>query len=113
MNTSAPVAPADTIKDTMKRAGCPLSIDQQMVLAGSLAVYDEKDHIQDQLCARIEELQADKDELIRQLDQVEAENARMRDAIRRARIYAGDNLPAAPGLTVVGMLEDALREGAR
>lgn len=69
--------------------------------------------INDMLCQRNEELEREKAALAEQLDQAETENARMRDAVRRARIYAGDNLPAATGLTVVGMLEGALKEGAR
>ncbi len=36
----------------------------------------------------------------------------MRADIRRARLFAGDNLPAASGLTLITMLEKALRGGA-
>lgn len=36
------------------------------------------------------------------------ENQRLRNAMLRARIYAGDNLPASKGLTIVAMLEKAL-----
>ena len=35
---------------------------------------------------------------------------RMRDEIRQARIWAGDNLPASSGLTLIVMLEKALKE---
>ena len=35
---------------------------------------------------------------------------RLRDEVHKVRIYAGDNLPAAPGLVVVDMLEKALKE---
>lgn len=72
---------ADSIKAAMKRAGCPLTVDQQMVLAGSLAVYTERDHIQDQLCARIEELEHDKAMLVAQLDQVELERDARREEV--------------------------------
>jgi len=86
MTANTPATPADTIKATMKRAGCPLSIDQQMVLAGSLAVYTDKDdHVQNQLCQRIDELQADKDELIRQLDDSEREIAELRRQLATMR----------------------------
>ncbi len=75
--------------------------------------HDINPNIEDQLCARIDELSAEKETLAEQLDGYEAENARIRDAVRRARVYAGTNLPAAPGLTLVSMLENAMKEGAR
>lgn len=40
------------------------------------------------------------------------ENIRLREGIEKARIYAGDNLPAAVGLSIVAMLEKALTGGA-
>lgn len=36
--------------------------------------------------------------------------AHLRSEVKRARIYAGENLPAAPGLVLVHMLEKALKE---
>ena len=54
------------------------------------------DAIREQLAAKVVEL--------------EAENARLREGIKAARIYAGDNLPAASGLVVVSKLEKALKE---
>ncbi|QJQ93956.1 MULTISPECIES: hypothetical protein [Halomonadaceae] len=77
MNSHAEIAtPSDMIKNTMKRAGCPLSIDQQMVLAGSVAVFGGKDdHVNEQLCQRIEELEHEKTTLNSMLDAAEKELA--------------------------------------
>ncbi len=74
---------------------------------------DVETTIECQLCARIDDLEREKEALAEQLDKAEGESARMRDAVRRARVYAGTNLPAGPGLTVVSMLENAMKEGAR
>ncbi len=71
------------------------------------------DDTYEQLAARNADLEREKEALAEQLDGYEAENARIRKAVRRARVYAGTNLPAAPGLTVVSMLENAMKEGAR
>nr|WP_299241489.1 hypothetical protein [uncultured Halomonas sp.] len=43
------------------------------------------------------------------LERAEEEIERLRLAIRSTRLYAGEHLPAAVGLTVVNMLEQALR----
>ena len=45
-----------------------------------------------------------------ELERVKADNERLRRGIKRAMLYAGDNLPANTGLTIVGLLEDALKE---
>ncbi len=74
---------------------------------------DIETSVECQLCARIDELEVEKATLAEQLDGYEAENARIRKAVRRARVYAGTNLPAGTGLTVVSMLENAMKEGAR
>lgn len=62
----------------------------------------EADHLKDQLCQRIDELEAEKLALI-------DENTLLRDGITRARLYAGESLPAGTGLTLVTMLERVLR----
>lgn len=50
---------------------------------------------------RIEQLQ-------RRVEELEQAYVQLSRAVRRARIYAGDNLPADKGLTMVAMLEKAL-----
>tara|TARA_B100000700_G_scaffold189815_1_gene209237 strand:+ start:76603 stop:76848 length:246 start_codon:yes stop_codon:yes gene_type:complete len=39
-----------------------------------------------------------------------AENDRLRSAIRKARLYAGEHLPAGAGTGIVHILESALKE---
>ncbi|MBB3192087.1 hypothetical protein [Halomonas cerina] len=51
-------------------------------------------------------------QILGELHEQEARLDRLTGAVQQARLYAGDNLPAAPGLTIVSMLERALREDA-
>lgn len=55
----------------------------------------------DQLAQRNAELEEDKAQL---LDEI----GRLRQGITRARLFAGEHLPAREGLTVVHMLETTL-----
>ncbi|MFG6139466.1 hypothetical protein [Halomonas sp. B23F22_10] len=41
-----------------------------------------------------------------------AENDRLRGAMAKARLYAGEHLPAAAGTGIVHILESALKEAA-
>lgn len=43
---------------------------------------------------------------------VRREFDRMREGIKKARLYAGDNLPAGTGLSIIEMLEKSLKGGA-
>lgn len=45
-----------------------------------------------------------------QLRTTEQRLENLRREVKRARIYAGENLPAAPGLVLVQMLEKAMKE---
>ncbi len=73
------------------------------------------DDINAMLCARNEELEREKADLAEQLDRAEARNDRLENAVRRARLYAGEHLSgqATPaGTAIVDMLEKALKEDA-
>lgn len=59
-----------------------------------------------------DQLVARNDELAEVNAVLAEENIRLRKGIEKARIYAGDNLPAAVGLSIVAMLEKALTGGA-
>ncbi|MBR9769997.1 MAG: hypothetical protein GYB54_02575 [Gammaproteobacteria bacterium] len=72
------------------------------------------DDINEMLVTRNEELEQDKHALNEQLDRAEAANEKLRQSIRRARIYAGDHLmgdAAKVGAGIVHLLEQALKEG--
>lgn len=85
------------------------------------------DDINAMLCTRNEELEAEKAALADQLELAEArdkaalaarlERAELRVesltvAMRRARHYAGEHLPAAAGTGIVHILESALKEAS-
>ena len=59
----------------------------------------------EQLALRNADLEAEKATL-------SAENDRLRASITRARLYAGEHLPAAAGTGIVHLLEQALREAS-
>lgn len=60
------------------------------------------DAVHAMLCERIETLEAERDALAE-------ENEQMRTGVKTVRDYAGDHLPAVKGLVVVQMLEEVMR----
>ncbi|MFG6159680.1 hypothetical protein ACGTNG_12810 [Halomonas sp. 1390] len=64
------------------------------------------------LCTRNEELEAEKAALADQLDRAELRVESLIGAVRRARHYAGEHLPAAAGTGIVHILESALKEAS-
>lgn len=60
------------------------------------------DSVHEQLAERIDDLEYDKLELLK-------ENDRLRKGMKKARIYAGEQLPARQGLTIVHMLEQTMK----
>ena len=70
------------------------------------------DDINAMLCTRNEELEAEKAALADQLDAAELRVESLTGAVRRARLYAGEHLPAAAGTGIVHILESALKEAS-
>ncbi|MBY5927201.1 MULTISPECIES: hypothetical protein [unclassified Halomonas] len=53
--------------------------------------------------------QGDRDEMAEELARLKDRHRKLRDRVTSIRHYAGDHLPAKPGLVIVKMLEDALK----
>lgn len=59
-----------------------------------------------------EQLAERNDELLAANEALAAENDRLRGELSRARLYAGEHLPAAAGTGIVHILESALKEAS-
>ncbi|TFH85222.1 hypothetical protein EQG41_18070 [Billgrantia azerbaijanica] len=70
------------------------------------------DEINEMLCTRNDQLEAEKAALAEQIDAAERDNDRLRSAAQRARLIIGDSITGPTGLQVVDILERALKEGA-
>lgn len=68
------------------------------------------DEINDMLCTRNDQLEAEKAALAEQLDRSEMRAETLTGAVRKARLYAGEHLPAAAGTGIIYILEKALKE---
>ncbi|MED5297314.1 MAG: hypothetical protein VYD49_17515 [Pseudomonadota bacterium] len=53
--------------------------------------------------------QGDRGEMAEELARLKDRHRKLRDSVTSIRHYAGDHLPAKPGLVIVKMLEDALK----
>lgn len=58
---------------------------------------------------RYAQLEGERDYHKRRADRMDAKNTRLRDAMKAARVYAGD-LPPQQGLVIVDLLERGMRE---
>ncbi len=70
------------------------------------------DEINEMLCTRNDQLEAEKAALAEQLDRAERRAETLTGAVRKARLYAGEHLPAKAGTAIVHMLENALKEAS-
>jgi len=68
------------------------------------------DPVFEQLAQRNDELLAANAALSADYERVVADNDRLRGAISKARLYAGEHLPAGAGTGIVHILESALKE---
>ncbi|SHE99521.1 hypothetical protein SAMN02745148_01547 [Modicisalibacter ilicicola DSM 19980] len=72
---------------------------------------DEAKTLLQQTLSAVLDLRHERSTLREAKDATEARLDAMRDQVRKARLFAGDNLPAATGLALVTMLESAMKGG--
>ncbi len=70
------------------------------------------DEINDMLCTRNDQLEAEKTALAEQLDRAEMRAETLAESVRRARLYAGEHLEAKAGTGIIYILEKALKEAS-